>query len=109
MKRTYKTSLSSGQQKKLVQVLIFLTVLFLLAIILAPGKGLLFLRNQKVQVASLNAEKQNLLQKNIALREEIKRIKTDVVFLEEVARGQHGLLKKDEIVFDFTPQEKKNK
>lgn len=109
MKRTYKTSLSSGQQKKLVQVLIFLTVLFLLAIILTPGKGLLFLRNQKVQIVSLNAEKQKLLQKNIALREEIKRIKTDVVFLEEVAREQHGLLKKDEIVFDFTPKDKKNK
>ncbi len=109
MKKTYKTSWSPDQQKRLVQVLIFFTVLVLLAIILAPGKGLLFLRNQKVQIASLHAEKQNLLQKNIALREEIKRMKTDVIFLEEVARGQHGLLKKDEIVFDFTPKEKKKK
>ena len=80
-----------------------------LAIFFTPGKGLYFLRKQKIQVAALNAEKQELVEKNNALREEIKRLKTDVHYLEEVAREQHGLLKKDEMVFDFSPKEQKKK
>lgn len=62
-----------------------------------------------MQVAALNAEKQALVKKNNALREEIKRVTTDVRYLEEVAREQHGLLKKDEMVFDFSPKERKKR
>lgn len=97
------------QQKKLFQVSLLLVTLLLLAIFFTPGKGLFFLRKQKIQVAALNAENQALVEKNNALRDEIKRVKTDESYLEEVARGQHGLLKKDEIVFDFSPKEKKKR
>lgn len=83
--------------------------MLLLVIFFAPGKGVFFLSRQKVQVAALNAEKQELMVKNNALREEIKRLKTDVQYLEKVARGQHGLLKKDEMVFDFSPKDQKKR
>ncbi|MBW6521045.1 MAG: septum formation initiator family protein [Desulfoarculaceae bacterium] len=106
MKRTYKASLSPMQQKKMFHLSLLLVVLFLLMIVFAPGKGLLFLRKQKMQVDALHAEKQELVEKNNALREEINRVKTDVNYLEQVARGQHGLLKKDEMVFDFSPKER---
>lgn len=106
MKRTYKASLSPLQQKKMVHLSLLLVVLFLLMIVFAPGKGLLFLKKQKMQVDALHAEKQELVEKNNALREEINRVKTDVNYLEQVARGQHGLLKKDEMVFDFSPKER---
>lgn len=109
MKRTYKTSLSPVQQKKMIQILLPLVILLLLALFFTPGKGLFFLRKQKVQVAALRTENQELVEKNNALREEIKRVKTDTSYLEEVARGQHGLLKKDEVVFDFSPKEKKKR
>ena len=62
-----------------------------------------------MQVLALNAEKQALVKKNNALREEIKRVTTDVRYLEDVAREQHGLLKKDEMVFDFSPKERKKR
>ena len=62
-----------------------------------------------MQVIALNAEKQKLVEKNNVLREEIKRVTTDVNYLEEVAREQHGLLKKDEMVFDFSPKEQKKR
>ncbi len=104
MKRTYKTSLSPLQQKKLCRISLLLLVILLLSIFFTPGKGLYFLRKQKLQVAALNVEKQELREKNTALREEIKRMKTDVHYLEEVAREQRGLLKKDEMVFDFSPK-----
>lgn len=109
MKRTYKTSLSPLQQKKLYQISLLLVVIFLLVLFFAPGKGLFFLRRQKMQVLALNAEKQKLVEKNNVLREEIKRVTTDVRYLEEVAREQHGLLKKDEMVFDFSPKEQKKR
>src|SRR5665647_1601704 len=109
MKRTYKTSLSPLQQKKLYRISLLLLVILLLAIFFTPGKGMFFLRRQKMQVVALNAEKQEMMEKNNSLREEIRRLKTDVQYLEEVARGQHGLLKKDEIVFDFSPKDPKKR
>ncbi|MFH2122866.1 MAG: septum formation initiator family protein [Pseudomonadota bacterium] len=104
MKKTYKTSLSPLQQKKLCRISLLLFIILLLSIFFTPGKGLYFLRKQKLQVVALHAEKQDLMEKNTALREEIKRLNTDVDYLEEVAREQRGLLKKDEMVFDFSPQ-----
>lgn len=109
MKRTYKTSLSPLQQKKLYRISLLLVAIFLLVLFFSPGKGLFFLRKQKMQVIALNAEKQKLVEKNNILREEIKRVTTDVRYLEEVAREQHGLLKKDEMVFDFSPKEQKKR
>lgn len=109
MKRTYKTSLSPLQQKKLCRISLLLLVILILAIFFTPGKGIFFLRKQKMQVVALNAEKLEMTEKNNSLREEIKRLKTDVHYLEEVARGQHGLLKKDEIVFDFSPKDQKKR
>ncbi len=109
MKRTYKISLSPLQQKKLYRIFLLLVAIFLLVLFFTPGKGLFFLRRQKMQVIALNAEKQKLAEKNNVLREEIKRVTTDVRYLEEVAREQHGLLKKDEMVFDFSPKEQKKR
>jgi len=109
VKKTYKTSLSSVQQKKIIRISLLLVILLLLAVFFTPGKGLFFLRKQKEQVAVLRAENQELVEKNNALREEIKRVKTDKSYLEEVARSQHGLLKKDEVVFDFSPKEKRKR
>lgn len=109
MKKSYKISLSPLQQKKFYRISLLLVGILLLALFFTPGKGLFFLRKQKMQVAALNAEKQELTKKNNALREEIKRVTTDVRYLEEVAREQHGLLKKDEMVFDFSPKERKKR
>jgi cell division protein FtsB len=107
IKRTYKTSLTPLQQKKLLRVSLLLGVLLLLAIFFAPGRGLYFLHQEKQRVAEINADKKAMTEKNNALREEIKRLKTDERYLEEVARQQHGLLKKEEQVFDFSPKESK--
>lgn len=109
MRRTYKTSLSPLQQKKLYRLSLLLVVFFVLLVFFLPGKGLFFQRRQKLKIAVINAEKQQIEEQNAALREEVTRLKTDVRYLEEVARRQHGLLKKDEQVFDFSPREKKKK
>ena len=109
MKKTYKTSLSPLQQKKLCRISFLLVAILLLLIFFTPGKGLFFLRRQKMQISALNAEKQELVEKNNALRAEVMRMKTDMRYLEDVAREQHGLLKKDETVFDFSPKDQKKR
>jgi len=107
MKKTYKTSLSPLQQKRLLRISLLLVVVLLLAIFFIPGKGLYFLHKEKRRIVDINAEKQALVEKNNTLREEVKRLKNDERYLEEVARGERGLLKKDEQVFDFSPKEQK--
>lgn len=109
MKKTYKTSLSPLQQKKLVRISLLLALLFVVALFFMPGKGLYFQWKQKQQVAAINAEKEALVKKNEALREDIQRLKTDERYLEQVAREQRGLLKKDEQVFDFSRKEQQRK
>jgi cell division protein FtsB len=109
MEKKHKTSLSPLQQKQVLRISLLLLLFFLLAIFFIPGKGLYFLRKQKMQVKALHAEKQELIENNEALREEIKRLNSDMLYLEEVARRQHGLLKKDEMVFEFSPKEQKKK
>ncbi len=107
MKRTYTTPLSPLQQKKVLRISFLLLFALLLALFFTPGKGLYFLRKQKKEVAEISAEKVELTKKNEELREELKRLHTDMRYLEEVARKQHGMLKKDEKVFDFSPKEQK--
>ena len=49
----------------------------------------------------LQHQKTRLQQENEALRQEIERIEGDIEYLERIAREKHGLLKKNEMLFDF--------
>jgi cell division protein FtsB len=107
MKRTYTTPLSPLQRKKILRLALLLLFVLFLALFLTPGKGLYFLRKQKKEVSEISAEKLELTIKNDELREDIQKLQTDMNYLEEVARKQHGMLKKDEKVFDFSSREEK--
>ena len=48
-----------------------------------------------------------LEQQNRDLQAEIEQLKNDAEYLEQVAREKHGLLKKNEMVFDFSKEKKK--
>lgn len=109
MKKKYKTSLSPLQQKRLYRFSFLLVILFLLLVFFLPGKGLFFLRQQKRKIEAINAEKQRMEEQNAELEKEVTRLKTDMRYLEDVARRQHGLLRKEEQVFEFSPHQKKKK
>lgn len=109
MKKTYRTPLSPLQQKRLWRFSLLLGVLFLLALFFLPERGLYFQRKQSQRVAAADAEREALVKKNEALWEEINRLKSDERYLEEVARQQHGLLKKDERVFEFSSRDQPKK
>lgn len=52
------------------------------------------------------AQNEQLREANTALRQEINKLKKDPVYLEEVARRQFGLIKKNEVIYEF-PEKKK--
>jgi cell division protein FtsB len=80
---------------------------FLLWIFFAPGRGLLHYLKLQKEITALTEENNRLEARNIELSEDIKRLRSDDKYLEEVARKKHGLLKKNETVFDFEPPQKK--
>ena len=52
------------------------------------------------------AQNEQLREANASLRQEIDKLKHDPVYLEEVARRQFDLIKKNEVIYEF-PEKKK--
>lgn len=107
MKQKRKKALSPSQQKQLFRFLICIIILALLWVVFAPGSGIFFLQRQKKQLAALEAEQQRLIQENKDISEDIEHLQKDKSYLEQVAREEYGMLKKNEMVFDFNKDEKK--
>ena len=84
-----------------------IVVFFLLWILFAPGRGFLHFLQLRKEIAALTEENSRLEARNVELSEDIKRLRSDDKYLEEVARKKHGLLKKNETVFEFEPPKKK--
>lgn len=84
---------------------IIFTILSLLFFFTSTKGGKYFkLRNR---ISTLSLEVKELQEQNLELTTEIEKLKNDKKYLEEVARSKFGLLKKNEIVFDFKESPKK--
>ena len=59
----------------------------------------------KRELAAQQAENDRLQEQNQQLLLDLKRFSKDDAFFSEIARKQHGMIKKNEIIFDF---DKKN-
>ena len=86
---------------------IFFLILFLLFFFFF-GKGGKYLKLRE-QNFSLSLEVEELQKQNTELKNEIEKLKTDQKYFEEVARREYGLLKKNEMVFDFNKKQAKEK
>jgi len=96
------------QDKKMLWILgALVAVFFLLWVLFAPERGLLQYLQLKKEIAALTEENSRLETRNTELSEDINRLRSDDRYLEEVARKKHGLLKKNETVFEFEPPKKK--
>lgn len=82
-------------------------IFFLLWILFAPGRGFFHYLKLHREIAALTEENSRLEAKNVELTEDIKKLQSDNAYLEKVAREKHGLLKKNEMVFDFEKPAKK--
>ena len=102
-----KRPLSAVEWKQLFRISVVIVVLVLLWIVFAPGRGMFHLRQQKKHLADLKVQQEVLTQQNKEMKEDIERLRTDKVYLEKVAREDHGMLKDNEMVFDFAKEKKK--
>lgn len=106
MKRKPKTTLSTLQQKRLLRICLVMALVVILWFVFAPGSGVFHLHQQKKYLALLKVEKEQLIQENKEISEAIERLQNDEEYLEQVAREEHGMLKENEMVFDFGKEKK---
>ncbi|WP_051361018.1 septum formation initiator family protein [Desulfuromonas sp. TF] len=99
------SSPSSAPRKTTVWPL--LLVLLLLGMALFGDKGILRAIQFNRQKASLQAELQRMEEINSALRQEIKSLRSDRRYIEDIARRELGMVKADELVYQFPAQGKK--
>ena len=107
MKKKIKSTLSPLQRSRLVKILVILVIFAVSWLLLAPEMGLITLHREQNRLEALQQQKTRLEQENAALRQEIDRIESDIQYFEKIAREKHGLLKKNEMLFDFGEDNKK--
>jgi len=107
MKQKPKTSLSVMQRKRLLRISFALILLVILWVVFAPGRGMYHLHQRSKYLAGLETENEDLVQQNSDISRDIERLQSDEEYLEQVAREEHGMLKDNEMVFDFSKKKKK--
>jgi cell division protein FtsB len=104
-----KQKLSDVQESRVMKIVIGLSIIALLWIFFAPGSGIVTLIGKRSELKRLQRETAQLEQQINALQKDIDRLNNDPSYLEDIARREHGLLKKNERVFDFSkPQPEKD-
>jgi len=100
---------SVKQERRFLQIVVFIAACTVLWLIFAPGSGFLALYNKKQAEYRLEKEIDQLKQENAELQHNIEQLQNDPQHLEEVARREYGLLKKNERVFSFPERTKSKK
>ena len=95
------------QRKRLLRISFALILLVILWVVFAPGRGMYHLHQRSKYLAGLETENEDLVQQNSDISRDIERLQSDEEYLEQVAREEHGMLKDNEMVFDFSKKKKK--
>jgi cell division protein FtsB len=91
---------------KIVSVILFLGILLSLAYLLFFGqRGFSHLITLQEQFAILESENQRIAQDNALLKKEIELLSENLAYIEDIARKQLGLVKKDELVYQLQSHE----
>jgi cell division protein FtsB len=91
---------------KLVSTILFLSLLLSLACLLFFGqRGFSHLLTLQDQFATLEIENQRIAQANALLKKEVELLSENLAYIEDIARKQFGLVKKDELVYQLQPNE----
>lgn len=106
MKKKPKKNLSALQESRLVRLTVLLIIAASAWVIFAPRSGVWALLQQHSRLAALERKTSALERDNRELEKEINRLRHNPDYLEEVARREHGLLKKNEYIYDFSQQKK---
>ncbi len=93
---------SEQQERRVIKIILALLVIAVLWIIFAPGSGVVTLLSRRSELEKLQQDTTEIRQQIDRLQNDIDRIHNDPAYLEEVARKNFGLLKKNEKVYDFS-------
>lgn len=99
--------LTISERRLMKRLVIVLTVLSILWLVFAPGRGYLYYRKMNKQVENLAGENKALTQKNAELKKEIEHLQNDDSYLEDIARHKYNMLKENETVYKYKTSKKK--
>jgi len=98
-------NLSETDRKKILLYSVLIVTVVGAWSVFGPYGALKYFR-VATELNEILAQNEQLRETNTALRQEINKLKKDPVYLEEVARRQFGLIKKNEVIYEF-PEKKK--
>ena len=91
----------------LSRALLYLALAGAIAMLAVPvWKGVKYMGLAR-DLARVRAGNRRLMEENKQFRQEINRLMSDPAYLEQVARKEHGLLKKNEVLYRFPEKKKK--
>ena len=93
--------------QKILLSLVTLVLLNILLVIIFGDRGLVEVGHLKGERDRLLRDNHALKEKNLALRREIERLKTDPAYIEHVARQELGMIGRDEVIIRFKSPEQK--
>ncbi len=95
--------------KKVVVTIVFFLILIITIVVMIFGpRGLIHLRGLQKELADLTHHNSELQKENEVLRSEVELLKHNLLYIEELARKELGLMKEDELLYHLK-EEKKQK
>jgi cell division protein FtsB len=101
-------SMSPRQERLYLRIAIVLVSACLLWLLFAPGSGFFSFLGKRSELQKIEEQTIQTVENNQRLEEDMDKLLNDPEYLEEIARKDHNLLKKNEKVYDFS-REKKTK
>jgi cell division protein FtsB len=98
--KTPATPLGSGRKP----LILILLAIVLLGLALLGDRGILRALQFSRQKANLEGRVQQLEGENQALRQEIEALRSDRLTVEGIARRELGMVRDDELVYQFRPK-----
>jgi cell division protein FtsB len=109
MQNKKNQGLNKREKRAITRIALFLFLVSLLILAFAPGRSLYSQYKVKKEIEAQTAHNRIIEQRNRELSKEIKRLKTDDAYLEQLARKKHGMLRKNEEVYYLKKPEKAKK
>lgn len=97
-----RKKMASTRVNRRFRLILLLVACAFLWLFFAPETGFLSLLKQRNELKSLQLETQQLAENNEELKRMIEKLKNDNEYLEKLAREKQGMIKENEIIFEFS-------
>lgn len=107
MPKPYK-KIQRPERQRLIALIAAVSLAFAAWLAFSPHGAMRYYRVSR-DLRTARAENQRITAENKELAEEIHRLKNDRAYQEDMARRNFGMVRKNEMVFDFSSEKKKEK